>query len=181
MKFYEQKIKGVFLIEPEPFKDNRGALRRHFCQNEFKKNNLATDVCQTNISENTKAYTLRGFHYQKAPKEENKTLSCIRGAIYDIVVDIRPQSKTYLQWQSFELSAANGLGLYVPQGCANAWMTLHDDTWIFYYHSEFFSPGFESGIRYNDPFFNFTWPHKPSVISDKDSAYPDFKATRENV
>lgn len=175
MKFFEQKIKGVFLIEPEPFEDKRGLLRRHFCQNEFKKHNLFTEICQTNISENHKAYTLRGFHYQLAPKGEDKILSCARGSIYDIVVDLRPDSTTHLQWQSYELSASNRLSLYVPKGCANAWMTLEDDTWIFYYHSEFFSPGFESGIRYNDPFFNFKWPKEPSVISDKDNSYPYFK------
>lgn len=176
MKFLEQKIEGVFLIEPEPFEDKRGLLRRHFCQNEFKKHNLFTEICQTNISENNKAYTLRGFHYQLAPKGEDKVLSCSRGALYDILVDLRPESSTYLQWESYEISASNRLSLYVPKGCANAWMTLEDDTWVFYYHSEFYSPGHESGIRYDDQFFNFKWPKAPSVISDKDNSYPDFSA-----
>ncbi len=181
MKFNEQKIKGVFLIEPEPFADERGLLRRDFCQKEFENHGLFTKIRQTNISENDKAHTLRGFHYQLEPKGEDKIISCSKGAIYDIVVDIRPESPTYLQWQNFELTSTNRLSLYVPKGCANAWITLEDHTWIFYYHSEFFSPGHESGIRYNDPFFDFKWPQKPSVISDKDNSYPDFKAPGKDI
>lgn len=175
MKFFDQKIQGVYIIKPEPFEDHRGMLRRHFCQNEFKAKGLFSEVRQTNVSENFKQYTLRGFHYQIEPKREAKVLSCLRGSIYDIIVDLRPKSSTYLQWESFQLSADSRESLYVPEGCANAWMTTEDNTAIFYYHSEFFSPGFEGGIRYNDPLFNFKWPHEPVVMSDKDKNYPDFK------
>lgn len=175
MKFEEQKIQGVYLIKPEPFSDHRGMLRRHFCQKEFKAQGLFSEVRQTNISENHKAFTLRGFHYQLKPQSEAKVINCLKGSIYDIVVDIRPESPTYLQWQDFEISAESRTSIYLPEGCANAWMTLQDDTWIFYYHSEFFSPGFEGGIRYNDPLFQFRWPREPVVISDKDRNYPDFK------
>ena len=137
MKFTEQKIEGVYLIEPEPYEDERGMLRRHFCQREFKDNNLMTDIKQTNVSENWKNHTLRGFHFQLPPHGENKIISCIKGNIYDIVVDLRKESKTYLKWQPFELTEDNRLSISLPIGCANAYLTLQDNTWIFYYHSEF--------------------------------------------
>jgi dTDP-4-dehydrorhamnose 3,5-epimerase len=181
MKFYEQNLPGVYLIEAEPFADNRGVFHRNFCPAEYEKRGLFTQIRQTNLSENYKAYTLRGFHFQHPPKQEAKILNCVKGAIYDIVVDLRPDSPTYLKWQSFELSAESRTNLYVPQGCANAWMTLKDDSWIFYYHSEFYSPGFEGGIRYNDPFFNFKWPRQPEVISEKDHKYSDFKPQQNHL
>ena len=174
MKFTEQKIAGVYLIEPEPHEDERGMLRRHFCQREFKDNNLMTDIKQTNVSENRKKHTLRGFHFQLPPHGENKIISCIKGNIYDIVVDLRKESRTYLEWQSFELTEENRLSIYLPIGCANAYLTLQDNTWIFYYHSEFYAPGYEGGIRFNDPFFKFYWPAEPKVISDKDLNLSDF-------
>ncbi len=118
---------------------------------------------------------MRGFHYQLAPFGENKILSCIKGAIHDVVLDMRRQSNTYLQWEFFELTEQNRLSLYVPEGCANAYLTLEDDTWIFYYHSEFYAPDAEAGIRYNDSFFKFDWPVEPLVISEKDNSLPDFK------
>lgn len=175
MKFSSQSIEGVKIIYPEIFEDKRGVFRRHFCQNEFKANGLFTEICQTNISENFKAFTLRGFHFQKKPKDEAKVLSCLTGSIFNIVLDLRPDSPTFTKWESFELKASARMSLHVPEGCANAWMTLEDNTTLIYYHSEFFSPGFEGGIRYNDPYFNFNWPRKPEVISDKDLSYPDFK------
>ena len=174
MKFTEQKLSGVYIIEPEPHVDERGMLRRHFCQQEFKDNNLMTDIRQTNVSENRGKHTLRGFHFQLPPHGENKVISCIKGAIYDIVVDLRKESKTYLQWKSFELTEENRLSLYVPIGCANAYLTLDDNTWILYYHSEFYSPGHEGSIRYNDPLFKFHWPADPNVISEKDFNIPDY-------
>lgn len=174
MKFTEQKINGVYLIEPEPYKDERGMLRRHYCKNEFSNYDLLNEIKQTNISENKKKYTLRGFHFQYPPHGENKVLSCIKGSIYDIVVDLRKNSETFSKWQSFEISEKNRLGLYVPIGCANAYLTLTDNTWILYYHSEYFSPGNEGSIRYNDPYFKFIWPAEPKVISGKDSNLPDF-------
>ena len=174
MKFTEKKIEGVYLIEPEPYADERGMLRRHFCQNEFAEYCLMTKIKQTNISENNKKYTLRGFHFQYQPYGENKVISCIKGSIYDIVVDLREESETYFQWQHFELTEENRLSIYVPIGCANAYITLSDNTWILYYHSEFYMPGDEGGIRYNDPFFKFYWPAEPEVISEKDLNIPDW-------
>jgi dTDP-4-dehydrorhamnose 3,5-epimerase len=172
MKFHEQKLGGVFLIEPEPYADERGLFRRQFCQREFSELGLMTDIRQCNVSENKGSYTLRGFHYQLPPHAESKLLSCMKGAVHDIVVDLRKGSETWLKWQSFQLTEENRLSLYVPAGCANAYLTLQDDTWIFYYHSEFYTPGAEGGIRYDDPLFNFDWPFKPEVISDKDRNLP---------
>ena len=174
MKFLEQSLAGVFLIEPEPFSDDRGLLRRVFCGREFAQSGVHFDVKQSSISENKLKGTLRGFHYQRPPYQEGKTLSCIRGAIYDIVADLRPASPTYSKWISMELNEENRLTLYVPPGCANCYLTLKDDTQILYYHSEFYTPGSEHGIRYDDPFFNFKWPMPPAVISVKDKSIAPF-------
>lgn len=174
MIFHKQKLPGVFIIEPESCLDRRGLLRRHFCRREFARQGIKMQVKQCNISENKKRYTLRGFHYQLAPYGEDKVLSCIKGAIFDVVVDLRQNSDTYLKWVSFKLSEENRLSLFVPKGCANAYLTLKNNTWIFYYHSEFYTPGAESAIRYNDPRFKFKWPAPPVVISEKDRNYPDF-------
>jgi len=177
MKFTEQNLNGVYTIEPEPYTDDRGLLRRHFCQREYGEHNLMTEIMQTNISENRKKNTLRGFHFQKRPYGENKIISCIKGRIFDIIVDMRQTSSTYLKWQSFELTEENRLSLYVPVGCANAYLTQDDNTWILYYHSEFYTAHAESGIRYNDRFFNFNWPCEPKIISEKDLKIPDFCPT----
>ncbi len=175
MIFQQQKIPGVYIIEPEAYSDERGLLRRHFCQKEFAKKGILTDIKQCNISENKKLHTIRGFHYQLAPFGENKILSCIKGTIHDIVLDMRENSDTYLQWESFMLTEQNRLSLSVPMGCANAYLTLEDNTWIFYYHSEFYTPDAEAGIRYNSSFFKFDWPVEPLIISEKDKNLPDFK------
>lgn len=174
MKFYTQKIKGVYLIEPEPFTDLRGMYRRHFCQKEFKKHAIDFQVAQANIIENKHAFTLRGFHFQKPPFAEGKILSCIIGSAYDIVLDIDPKSSTYLQWIGFELNDKNRNSLYIPPTCTHAILTLKDNTIIHYYTSEFYSPKTEKGIRFNDPHFNFKWPHHPEIISEKDKNHPNF-------
>ena len=173
MKFYEQEIKGLWLIEAEPVIDARGAFRRHFCQKEYEKYGLQTEIAQTNISENPKKYTLRGFHYQVNPFEENKTLTCLQGSLYDVIVDIRPDSKTFLKWISIELVAGDNLSLYIPAGCANSYLTLEDSTVILYYMSEFYAPDSYRGFRYNDPSFSINWPSEPEVISSKDQNFPD--------
>jgi len=175
MKFIEQKLKGVFIIEAEPFFDDRGAFRRHFCQNEFAEHGLEPNLKQANISENKFAYTLRGFHYQVKPYQEAKTLSCLQGKIYDIVVDLRPDSLTFMQWISVELSGLNRKSLHIAPGCANAFLTLDDNTMLHYYHSELYTPGYERGIRYNDPAFGFEWPTDPRFMSEKDKNHPNFK------
>ena len=176
MIFEELDLHGVFLITPEPFADNRGMFRRHFCAKEFAAHGITTDVNQCNVSENYKNGTLRGLHYQLPPHGEGKTLSCIVGEIYDIVVDLRPDSATYMKWLSLTLNAENRQLVHVPPGCANAFMTMQDDCIIHYYCSNAYTPEFERGIRWNDPAFGFTWPKEPAVISDKDMNHPDFKA-----
>jgi len=174
MKFQPTNIKGCVVIEPEPHSDDRGLFRRHYDIQEHKAAGLNSDIRQCNVSENPHPYTLRGFHYQGPPHAEAKTLACFRGALYDIVVDLRADSPTFLKWQSFELTDENRLSVHVPEGCANAFLTLKPNTLIFYYVSSDYTPEAEHGFRYNDPLFNFSWPHQPEVISDKDKTWPDF-------
>lgn len=175
MKFYSQGLPGVFLIEPTPFVDDRGMFRRHFCLDEFAQHGIVADVKQANVSENRLAHTLRGFHYQLAPFGEGKTLSCLRGSIYDIIVDLRKDSPTHKKWVSLELNGSNRRAVHIPPGCANAFLTLEDDCLIHYYCSEAYNPQAERGIRYNDPSFDFIWPVDPKVISDKDKSHPDYR------
>lgn len=173
MKFTELSIAGAWTIEPELHRDDRGSFRRHFCAHEFAAHGLTPTVAQGNISENARLGTLRGFHYQVSPHQEAKTLSCLTGAIFDIVVDLRRSSPTFMKWVAVEISAEGRSSLYVPAGCANAWLTTADNTIVHYYMSEFFAPGADRGFRYNDPAFLFKWPAPPKVISDKDLNYPD--------
>jgi dTDP-4-dehydrorhamnose 3,5-epimerase len=175
MKFIKSKIQNSFCIHPQPYMDERGVFRRHFCFNKFKENGIPHTIEQANLSENKYAYTLRGFHYQVSPYQEGKTLSCIRGSIFDIIVDLRKDSTTYMQWESFELSDQNRISIFIPPGCANAFLTLTDNCLIHYYCSKSYNPSAERGIRYNDPNFKFIWPKKPKVISDKDLNHPDYK------
>ena len=170
MIFQKQKIKGLIVIKPEPFTDKRGLFRRIYCFNELNLKKFNFKIKQVNISENKNIQTLRGFHYQKYPYGENKIISCIHGEIHNIVIDMRENSKTYMQWQSFLLSEKNRLGLLVPKGCANAYLTLKKKTWVLYFHSQFYRPGFEKSIRFNDPKFNFDWPKKIKVITKKDNS-----------
>ena len=174
MKFHKQQFEGVWLIEAEPIADSRGAFRRHFCQKEFQEIGLDIEIVQTNISENQKKHTLRGFHYQLPPHEEAKVLTCLQGAIYDVIVDLRPDSESYLKWLPVELKAEDNLSLYVPSGCANGYLTLEDSATILYYMSEFYSPGSYTGFRYNDPLFSVKWPAEPVVISEKDVSFDNF-------
>ena len=174
MIFHKQKIEGVYLIEPESFKDERGVFRRHFCRNQFEVNGITPNILQANISENFKAHTLRGFHYQTKPYSEGKTLSCLSGEIYDVIVDLRKESATYMQWISFNLSDKNRFSIHIPPGCANAFLTLRDNCLIHYYCSESYNSEAEKGIRYNDPAFNFIWPAQPQIISEKDASHKDF-------
>ncbi len=174
MIFKKTKIDGVMVIEAEPFIDERGAFRRHFCKDEFAKNNIVTDVSQCNVSENKFAHTLRGFHYQLEPFSEGKTLSCLNGRIFDIVVDLRKESQTYMDWIGLELSKENRKSIHIAPGCANAFLTLEDNSLIHYYCSQSYNPASERGIRFNDPAFGFEWPETPKIISEKDLGHPDF-------
>jgi dTDP-4-dehydrorhamnose 3,5-epimerase len=174
MTFVELGLPGVFLIEPVVHTDERGAFRRHFCAEEFAAHGLAASAVQGNLSENVHESTLRGFHYQRGACAEAKTLSCMTGALFDIVVDLRPRSATFLKWVSVEFSAADRRSLHVPAGCGNAWLTLAPHTTVHYYMSAYFAPQAASGIRYDDPRFAFRWPREPLVISERDRTFPDF-------
>ena len=170
MIFQKQKIKGLILIKPEPFIDKRGLFRRIYCLKELTKKKLNFKIKQVNISENKNVHTLRGFHYQKSPYGEDKIITCIKGEIHNIVIDMRNKSKTYMEWKSFRLSEKNRYELIVPKGCANAYLTLKKKTWVLYFHSQFYSKGFEKSIKYNDPKFKLDWPNRPKVISKKDNS-----------
>lgn len=174
MKFIEIGLPGVCVIEPSVSLDARGSFRRHFCAEEFAAHGLAPEMVQGNISENLHDGTLRGFHYQTGGFAEAKTLSCMTGALYDIVLDLRPDSPTFMKWVSAQISAEDRRSLHVPAGCANAWLTLAPNTMIHYYMSEFFAPDSARGIRFNDPRFAFRWPIDPQVISERDRTFPDF-------
>jgi dTDP-4-dehydrorhamnose 3,5-epimerase len=173
MKFLKQEIEGVWLIEAEPTIDTRGVFRRHYCQEEYYNNGLQFRIAQTNISQNPKKHTLRGFHYQVKPFEENKILACLQGFLYVVIVDLRSDSNTFLKYISIELSSRENLSLHVPTGCASGYLTLEDSTIILYYMSEFFDASSYRGFRYNDPSFLINWPFDPQVISSKDQNYPD--------
>jgi dTDP-4-dehydrorhamnose 3,5-epimerase len=174
MKLFRQKIKGVYLLAPEPFTDHRGMFRRHFCDQELKKNGIIFKIKQSNISENFKKGTLRGFHFQKIPFSEDKLISCLKGGVYDVIVDLRPNSKTFKKWLSFKLNDKNRYSLLIPKGCANAFLTLKDNTILHYYCSQRYNPNYECGVRYNDPAFVFKWPTKVKTISKKDLNFENF-------
>ena len=174
MKFTETKLKGAFIVEIEKLTDTRGFFARSWCSKEFDAQGLTARVVQANVSFNRRKGTLRGMHYQIAPFQENKLIRCTRGAIYDVIIDLRPESPTYKQWMGVELTADNYTLLFVPEDFAHGFITLMDNTEITYQVSQFYTPGSEKGIRFNDPTFNIQWPLEVSVISDKDRTWPDF-------
>ena len=174
MIFTETRLKGAYIIEPEKFEDERGFFARTFCRREFESHGLNPNVVQCNISYNKKKGTLRGMHYQIAPFEEAKLVRCTKGAIYDVIIDLRPTSSTYCQWISEELTEDNYRMLYVPEGFAHGFLTLSEDAEVFYQMSEFYMPEYARGIRWNDPSFNISWPIDVAVISEKDKTLPDF-------
>jgi dTDP-4-dehydrorhamnose 3,5-epimerase len=176
MIFKSTPLPGAFLIELEKRGDDRGFFARAFCENEFKSQGLSANFRQVNNSLSAQKGTLRGMHYQLAPKAENKLVRCIRGAFYDLILDLRPQSPTFGKSFGAELTADNRLMMYVPKGFAHGFITLTDDTEAFYFVDEFYAPEYERGVRYNDPKFSLAWPIKPVVISDKDKNSRDFDA-----
>ena len=172
MKFIETKLKGAYLIEPELLEDKRGFFARTFCQKEFEAYGLNPRIAQCNLSYNKHKGTLRGMHYQAAPKAETKLVRCTRGAIYDVIIDLRPESPTYCQWIAEELYAENSKMMYSPEGFAHGFQTLKDDTEVFYQMSEFYSPEHARGVRWDDPAFGIKWPLNTKIISEKDDNYP---------
>lgn len=174
MKFYETPLKGAFEIELEKRGDDRGFFARFFCVNEFTEAGLETDIVQINNSLSRDKGTLRGIHYQLAPKAETKIVRCIKGALFDVIIDLRESSETFGKWHSVELTAENRKMLYVPKGFGHGFLTLEENTEALYLVTEFYAPELERGIRWNDPYFNIKWKADPVVISDKDKNHPDF-------
>jgi len=169
MKFVETPLIGAYVISHEPIRDHRGWFARSFCRNEFAKYGLCTEFVQNNTSYSKTKGTVRGLHFQRTPHEEVKVVSCINGSIFDVIVDNRPNSPTYLQWFSVELDDKKGDMLYVPKGFAHGYQTLTDDAVVFYLVSAFYHGGFEGGLRWDDELLSIHWPiKKGAVISEKD-------------
>lgn len=172
MKISELVIKGAYLIETEPVKDFRGSFARQFCKKELAKFGIDFNICQCNISKNPKAGTLRGMHYQKEPFPEIKMVSCLQGRIFDCIIDLRKDSPTYLKWMAEELSSENNKMIYIPAGCAHGFLTLEDNSTVYYQLGEFFMPEYYAGIRWNDPKIGIEWPVKENLlINERDNNY----------
>ena len=175
MKFIETLLKGACIVEIEQLTDDRGFFGRSWCRKEFEAHGLTAIVVQANVSFNHQKGTLRGMHYQIAPHREAKLIRCTRGAIYDVIIDLRPDSATYKNWIGVELTADEYKMLYVPENFAHGYQTLENHTEVTYQVTQYYTPGSEKGIRYNDPAFDIQWPLGVSTISDKDSTWPKFE------
>lgn len=177
MIFHQTELPGAVVVELEPRDDERGFFARFFCRREFAEQGLELEVAQANLAFNRRRGTLRGLHYQAPPHEDSKLVRCVRGALYDVVVDLRPGSPTFRRWLGVELTAENRRLLYVPAGLAHGYQTLADETEAMYLHSAFHAPEAERGVRWDDPAFGIDWPEADErVISAKDRAWPDFQA-----
>ena len=174
MIFTETPLKGAFVIEINKIGDERGFFGRSWCKKEMQAAGLNSEIAQVNTSLSRQKGTLRGLHFQIAPYQESKMIRCTKGSIFDVIVDIRPDSETFLQWYGVELTEANHKTLYSPEGFAQGFITLEDDTEITYFSSEFYAPGTDRGVRYNDPKIGIELPLEPRVIAAKDSNWPDF-------
>lgn len=181
MIFNETKLAGAFVIELEEKADARGFFARSFCAEEFAAHGLTPAVAQCNLSYNVYKGTLRGMHYQLAPAAETKLVRCLSGAIYDVIIDLRPESPTYLQHLGVELSAENRRALFVPAMFAHGYQALTDGAEVMYQVSEFYTPGLERGLRYDDPAMGVEWPLSVTAISEKDAAWRPFSPARPNV
>jgi len=174
MIFKETPLKGAYTIDLEKRGDDRGFFARFFCVNEYEKLGLDNKIVQVNNSTSKDKGTLRGIHYQAAPKSETKIVRCIKGAFYDVIVDLRKDSSTFLRWFGIELNEENRTMLYVPKGFGHGFLTLTDDSEALYLVTEFYEPEYERGLRWNDPAVSIKWPIEPVVISDKDRKHPLF-------
>ena len=175
MMFLEKSLKGAFIIEIEMQEDHRGFFARSWCQREFEAHGLNPRFVQCNVSFNKKKGTLRGMHYQVAPYAEAKLVRCTMGSIYDVIIDLRPESPTFMDHYAVVLSAENRKAVYIPEDFAHGFQTLEGNTEVFYQMSEFYVPGCVRGVRWDDPAFGIQWPPDERIISDKDRAYPDFR------
>ncbi len=174
MTFTETPLSGAYIIDIVKIEDERGFFGRSFCRREMEEHGLTGEIMQANTSFSHKRGTLRGLHYQVAPYQESKLIRCVRGAIYDVIIDLRPGSSTFRHWTSVELSQENYRMFYIPEGFAHGYMALTDNAEVYYNVSAFYSPGAEKGIRWNDPAFKISWPFEPELISEKDMQHPDW-------
>jgi len=177
LTFEETDIQGLFILSSDPHTDERGHFARLYCGSELGDNGIPFPVAQSSISHNVSAGTLRGLHYQSDMAPESKIVRCVRGSIWDVAVDLRPSSKTYLKWFGAELSADNLNALLIPAGCAHGFLTLTDFSDVLYMMDQAYVPDSARGARWNDPTFTINWPHDPAVISERDATYPDFMAS----
>ena len=176
MIFTETEVAGAFIVDLETVSDERGLFARAFCRRDFEEHGLNPEVVQCNLSLSTQAGTLRGMHFQSPPHEEAKLIRCTSGALYDVALDLRPESPSYLRWVGVELSAENRRMLYVPEGCAHGFQTLVPNTEAFYQVSAAYTPEAERGFRWNDRAFGIEWPEAAArTISAKDERWPDFR------
>jgi dTDP-4-dehydrorhamnose 3,5-epimerase len=175
MRFTRTDIAGVVIVDAEPHADDRGAFARLHCPEEFSAAGIAFEPVQTSVSRNPVRGTLRGLHYQKDPHAETKLVRVTRGRVFDVAVDLRPQSPTFRRWTAAELSAENLRALFIPEGVAHGFLTLEPDTDVLYQIAPAYRPGHEAGVRWDDPAFAIAWPERPALLSDRDAAYPDFE------
>jgi dTDP-4-dehydrorhamnose 3,5-epimerase len=175
MKFVETSLPGAYIIELELRQDHRGFFSRLWDVQEFRRRGLMDRIVQANLSFNRRKGTLRGMHYQVEPYAEAKLVRCSTGAVYDVIVDLRPAAPTYGRWFGVELTASSYRMLYVPEGCAHGFLTLEDSTEVLYHVSQPYTPEAERGVRFDDPAFGITWPARVTVISEKDRSWPDFR------
>jgi dTDP-4-dehydrorhamnose 3,5-epimerase len=181
MIFNETPISGAYLIEPKKIEDHRGYFTRIWCENELKQHGLKTELAQANAGFSRKKGTLRGLHFQADPNAEVKLVRCTRGAMFDVIVDLRPFSPSYKKWFGTELSEENSRQLYVPEGCAQGYITLMDDTEMCYQTSQFYRPESASGVRFDDPEFGIVWPVSATTISDQDGAWPNWASRDQQL
>jgi dTDP-4-dehydrorhamnose 3,5-epimerase len=174
VKFTPATLAGAYLVDVEPFEDERGLFARTWCRHEFAARGLSDELAQCNISLTRRRGTLRGMHYQAAPHTEDKLVRCTHGAIHDVIVDLRRDSPTFCRHFAADLSADSHRALYVPKGCAHGFQTLTDDTQVFYQMSAFYVPDAGRGVRWNDPRFGIAWPIADPILNARDAAYPDF-------
>lgn len=174
MRFIETPLAGAFVIDIEPMHDERGFFARTWCRQEFAAHGLHTATEQMSISFNRRKGTLRGMHFQMPPHEETKLVQCVRGSIYDVIVDLRKTSVTFAKWFGIELTSENRRMLYIPQGFAHGFLTLEDDAEVSYRMSQKYVPEAARGFRWNDPAFGIVWPEEVEMISERDRRYPDF-------
>lgn len=179
MIFTESQLHGAFLIDPEKIEDSRGFFARTWCRREFERHGISFQPVQCNVSFNENKGVLRGMHYQAVPHQEAKLIWCIKGAIHDVIIDLRPLSPTFTQHVAVVLSAENRRMFYIPEGFAHGFQTLQNESEIFYQMSEFYAPEFAKGVRWNDPLFGIQWPMDERIISDRDQSYPDFILTND--